>query len=214
MTMFDYMKFVNPIKIPEVAPALKTGDVVYQLTICEIEKYIIERSFSVGTAIRYMGKHDAFGGGYNSFGDCDLDEYIFLDLEGVKRQAEKNKLDHDIVFANDMEIEQQQSFLVAHHNWFLEGKPNVFGETIAIINKTMVYVSKHMLYDFMYKFETEKQTQKFYDEQLRKLNTTVKSSVHLELKNMYWCGDKYSEAKYYKNSRGVSYYKVIEEDED
>lgn len=213
--MMDYLRILNPISNPESKPNLKTGDIIYQVTFCEIDKYIVERSFDVGTMTRYIGKQDSFGGGYNSFGELDLNEYIFTDLEEAKRKADKNKLDHDILFVPDMIIEKQQTFVYYWLNWFLDGKHNLFGETIAIVNKTMVYIKKGMCYAFMYKFDNDNQAQRFYDEKLSEISSGMKSPIHSELHNMYWCGDKYSEAKYYQNGRGISNYaKTIEFDDE
>lgn len=214
ISMFDFIKG-EEVEVKN-EPLLNIGDIIYQVVVCEIEKYIISGIFYAGGQFRYHTNEDTMEKGGNCFGESDIGEYIFLDLKDAYLKSDENKNTNIIMFAKDMQVERQIVFLSYNLTWFKNDTPNVFCATIAIVNKTMVYVQHSGLYAFMHSFSSEKEAVKFYEKELQEFDFENETKVGMDLENMYLCGDgRWSEAVYYQSHGFAKGAKVlVEESED
>jgi hypothetical protein len=183
ISLFEYIESQRP----EPVPLLEAGQTIYVVCAGEIFKHTVARSYSCG---RYCGYH--LDGG--TIWDNDINESAFTELEKAEQLAAENKLKYKHILSSNMDITDIKSF---------QSKAERLPSTIAIVNKTMVYVKEYYIYDFLYPFETSKEANKFFKEtaeRLQKNNPDSETIVAFNPLTLYWCNDRYGHVKYFEQN--------------
>jgi hypothetical protein len=178
-SLFDYIENLAPAPVP----LLKLNQAIYLVIAGEIEKHKVTGMFPLK---KECGYH--LDGG--TIWDRSINHDAFTDLKDAEKLAAENKLKYKHILASDMDVTDIKSYA---------SKDSKLISTVAIVNKTMVYVKDMYRYDFMYLHETKQEANAFFKTTIEKWESKnmFETVVNPNLKNLYWCKDRYAHHNYF-----------------